>query len=161
MTTGHIQGIATDAERKYMYYSFTTSLIKTDMNGNVIGSVKGLAGHLGCIAYNYEDGRVYGSLEYKNDCIGTEILERINKNSEKKIEVAELENLNETGEVLALADIGLCNEKTCIHGIDFPYGSTGMISLGDGYFYFSRHFVVDNKWGTSIGLYKFDGKAAF
>lgn len=47
MTTGHIQGIATDAERKYMYYSFTTSLIKTDMNGNVIGSVKGLAGHLG------------------------------------------------------------------------------------------------------------------
>lgn len=79
----------------------------------------------------------------------------------KRAEVAELENLNETGEVLALADIGLCDEKTCIHGIDFPYGSTGMISLGDGYFYFSRHFVEDNKWGTSIGLYKFDGKAGF
>ena len=45
-TTGHIQGIATDKERKYMYYSFTTSLVKTDMDGNIIGTVKGLAGHL-------------------------------------------------------------------------------------------------------------------
>ena len=47
------------------------------MNGNIIGSVKGLAGHLGCIAYNYEDGKVYGSLEYKHDIIGCGILQRI------------------------------------------------------------------------------------
>ena len=71
----HVQGIAVDKERKYMYFSFTTSLVKTDMQGNVVGSVKGLAGHLGCIAYNEEDGRVYGSLEYKHDSIGKGILE--------------------------------------------------------------------------------------
>lgn len=76
-TTGHVQGIATDKDRKYMYYSFTTCLVKTDMDGNIIGTVKGLAGHLGCIAYNYDDGRVYGSLEYKHDAIGSGILKRI------------------------------------------------------------------------------------
>ena len=74
--TGHVQGIAVDKERKYIYCSFTTCLIKADMNGNVIGSVRGLAGHLGCIAYNEEDGRVYGSLEYKHDKIGQSILNR-------------------------------------------------------------------------------------
>ena len=77
MKTGHVQGIATDKKREYMYFSFTTSFVKADMNGNVIGSVKGLAGHLGCIAYNEKDGRVYGSLEYKHDVIGEDILERI------------------------------------------------------------------------------------
>ena len=77
MMTGHVQGIATDKNRKYMYYSFTTAFVKTDMSGNIIGSVKGLAGHLGCIAYNENDGRVYGSLEYKHDVIGKGILERI------------------------------------------------------------------------------------
>ena len=71
--TGHIQGIAIDTERKYMYCSFTTCLLKLDMDGNIVGSVKGLAGHLGCIAFNDEDGRVYGSLEYKHDCIGKDL----------------------------------------------------------------------------------------
>ncbi len=77
LKTGHIQGIAVDAERKYIYCSFTTCLIKADMDGNIIGSVRGLAGHLGCIAYNAEDGRVYGSLEYKHDSIGQGILKRL------------------------------------------------------------------------------------
>ena len=80
--TGHVQGIATDSKREYMYYSFTTCLVKTDMQGNVIGTVKGLAGHLGCIAYCEEDGRVYGSLEYKHDCIGAGILGRLDKEVE-------------------------------------------------------------------------------
>ncbi len=71
---GHVQGIAIDKDRKYMYYSFTTCLVKSDMQGNVIGTVEGLVGHLGCIAYNYGDGKVYGSLEFKNDCIGAGIL---------------------------------------------------------------------------------------
>lgn len=70
----HVQGIAIDEKREYMYFSFTTSLVKTDLNGNVIGSVKGIIGHLGCLAMNYENGRVYGSLEYKNDSIGKGIL---------------------------------------------------------------------------------------
>ena len=74
---GHCQGIAVDAAREYMYYSFTTALVKTDMQGNLVGSCTGLLGHLGCIAYCEADGRVYGSLEYKNDAIGRGILDHI------------------------------------------------------------------------------------
>ena len=73
---GHIQGIAVDNEQKYIYYSFTTLLVKADMQGNVIGTVTGLLGHLGCLEFNREDGRLYGSLEYKNDSIGKGILRR-------------------------------------------------------------------------------------
>ena len=71
---GHCQGIAIDTNREYLYYSFTTALIKTDLRGNLIGSVTGLLGHLGCIDFCDGDGRVYGSLEYKNDVIGRGIL---------------------------------------------------------------------------------------
>ena len=70
----HVQGIAVDAKRECLYFSFTTCLVKTDMAGNLIGSVTGLVGHLGCIAFCEADGRVYGSLEYKNDIIGRNIL---------------------------------------------------------------------------------------
>lgn len=323
-TAGHVQGIATDKERKYMYYSFTTCLVKTDMDGNIIGTVKGLAGHLGCIAYNYEDGRVYGSLEFKHDVIGSGILKRIGNeidvtdgfyvavfdvakidrmdmdaetdgimvavhlkevlkdynaeghkygcsgidgitfapipgdcNGKKYLYVAygiysdtqrndndyqvllrydiedwsqferaldqknmhrqgpdkpdskyfvytgntswgiqnleydeftgcmfmavykgvkekfpnfpmyavdmkkeakkeKLVNINEIGEVIQLAAVGQKDEATGICGIDFPYGATGMISLGDGNFYFSRDFSENNTWGTDIGLYRFE-----
>ena len=75
--TNHIQGIAVDAKREYIYCSFTTELIKYDMEGNEVGSVKGLIGHLGCIAYNCDDGKVYGSLEYKHDAIGAGILKNM------------------------------------------------------------------------------------
>ena len=66
----HVQGIAYDEERNCMYMSFTTSLLKVDMQGRVLGSVEGLTGHLGCISLNPDDGRLYGSLEYKHDAIG-------------------------------------------------------------------------------------------
>ena len=322
-TTGHVQGIATDKERKYMYYSFTTCLVKTDMDGNIIGTVNGLAGHLGCIAYNYEDGRVYGSLEYKHDIIGSGILKRVGNeiditdgfyvavfdvekinrmnmdaetdgimvavhlkevledyNTEghrygcsgidgitfapvpgncegkkylyvaygiysdtqkndndyqvilrydidgwskfakslnqknmhrqgprkpeskyfvytgntsygiqnleydeatkcmfmavyrgkkehfpnfpmysvdmkKEAKIESLINLNETGEVLQLASLGQKDDPTGICGIDFLYGATGMISLGDGNFYFSRDFSENDTFGTEVGLYSY------
>ena len=83
---GHIQGIAVDTEQKYMYYSYTTMLIKTDMQGNIVGSVTGLLGHLGDLDFNDADGRLYGSLEYKNDAIGQGIL-RMEK-SERKLQTA-------------------------------------------------------------------------
>ena len=72
--TGHIQGIAVDTKNGYIYYSYTTILVKTDLQGKIIGSVTGLLGHLGDLDFNAEDGRVYGSLEYKNDAIGKGIL---------------------------------------------------------------------------------------
>ena len=67
---GHIQGIALDAERGILYCSYTQILVKLDLQGNLLGSVTGLTGHLGCIEFNPDDGKVYGSLEYKNDSIG-------------------------------------------------------------------------------------------
>lgn len=73
----HCQGIAVDAEKRFIYYSFTTALVKMSFDGRVIGAATGLLGHLGCIDFCKTDGRVYGSLEYKNDVIGRGILERV------------------------------------------------------------------------------------
>ena len=53
--------------------------VKADMEGNIIGSVNGITGHLGCIDFNPEDGKVYGSIEYKHDSIGKGILSRIDR----------------------------------------------------------------------------------
>ena len=66
----HVQGIAVDLDRGYMYFSFTTTLLKTDMQGNLLGSVEGMTGHLGCMTLNPDDGRLYASIEYKHDAIG-------------------------------------------------------------------------------------------
>lgn len=76
-SASHVQGIAFDAEQKYVYISFTTTLVKADRNGRIVGSVTGLTGHLGCIAFNKEDGKVYGSIEYKHDSIGKGIISRL------------------------------------------------------------------------------------
>ncbi|MDO5571233.1 MAG: hypothetical protein Q4F97_07180 [Bacteroidales bacterium] len=76
--SGHIQGIAYDDKNNCMYVSYTTMLVKVDMNGRVLGSVTGLLGHLGCLTFNKEEGRVYGSLEYKDDEIGKGILKSKN-----------------------------------------------------------------------------------
>jgi hypothetical protein len=64
-TAGHVQGIAIDQRKGYMYFSFTNLLVKTDLKGNPVGSVTGFTGHLGDLDFNAKDGRVYGSLEYK------------------------------------------------------------------------------------------------
>ena len=74
---GHIQGITLDTKKEYIYYSYTTILVKADLTGKVIGYVDGLTGHLGCIDFNDEDGKVYGSLEYKHDTIGKGIAQRL------------------------------------------------------------------------------------
>lgn len=308
--TGHVQGIAVDPDGNF-YISFTTCLVKTDPTGKVIGSVTGLAGHLGCIAYRKEDGRVYGSLEYKHDIIGKNILKKLDAPVEiqdgfyiamfdvrkitrmdmdaerdgimtavylkevlddyqaeghrygcsgidgttfapapgavggrfdlyvaygiygdatrddndnqvilrydvsdwKQLErplnqtrmhtsgpekpdgkyfvftgntyygIQNLEYDSETNCLFAavyrgrknkypnfpmfvidlsydsrnlpLAKHGAYHEATGIYGYQFPYGSTGMISLGDGFFYFSRDFHNEDGFGTEIGLYRF------
>ena len=54
-------------------------LAKTDLLGNLIGYAGGLVGHLGCIDINPEDGKVYGSLELKNDAIGQGIFKTLGK----------------------------------------------------------------------------------
>ncbi len=62
---GHVQGIAVDRKRGHIYFSFTTLLVKTDLRGNVIGTIGDFTGHLGDLDFNDTDSRVYGSLEYK------------------------------------------------------------------------------------------------
>ena len=79
---GHIQGIAIDTKQQHIYLSYTTMLIKTDYEGNILGSVVGLVGHLGDLTFNEKDGRVYGSLEYKDDSIGKGILKREGSNKQ-------------------------------------------------------------------------------
>lgn len=68
--TSHVQGIAVDSTRGFIYYSFTTLLVKTDLDGKLIGTVGGFTGHLGDLDFNPANGRVYGSLEY-NDALAT------------------------------------------------------------------------------------------
>jgi hypothetical protein len=63
---GHVQGVAVDRDGGSVYYSFTDLLVKTDLDGAVVGTVEGLTGHLGDLDWNPDDGRVYGSLEYKD-----------------------------------------------------------------------------------------------
>ncbi len=69
-TGGHCQGIAVDVRRRVVCFSFTTAFLVYSFDGKLIGSVEGLRGHLGCLALNPVDGRVYASLEYKRDAIG-------------------------------------------------------------------------------------------
>ncbi|MFB8282909.1 hypothetical protein [Nocardia colli] len=57
--------IAIDTRKGFMYFSFTDLLVKTDLRGTVIGTLTGFTGHLGDLAFDERDGRVYGSLEYK------------------------------------------------------------------------------------------------
>lgn len=73
-SNGHVQGIAVDKVNGYIYFSFTTVLVKTKLDGTVVGTVEALTGHLGCLDFNDEDGKVYGSIEYKHDSIGKGIL---------------------------------------------------------------------------------------
>ena len=76
---GHVQGIAIDEAGGYVYYSFTTILLKTDLAGNPVGSVCNIVGHLGCITFDPDRRRVYGSLELKHDAIGRGIVNRTGK----------------------------------------------------------------------------------
>ena len=45
-----------------------------------------------------------------------------------------------------------------ISGSHFPLGSTGIISLGEGYFYIADSFAKDSGHGGVIELYKLDRK---
>ncbi len=89
----HVQGVAVDQANGYVYFSFTDRLIKMDLSGKLLGSVTGFLGHLGDLAFNAADGKVYGSLEYKNDEIGKGIRNTLGA-----------EHSNESGFYIAIFD---------------------------------------------------------
>jgi hypothetical protein len=88
----HVQGLVVDKANNCVYFSFTNELIKLDLSGKLIGSVTGFVGHLGDLDIS-DDGKIYGSLEYKNDAIG--------KGIQKKLGV---ETSNEDGFYIAIFD---------------------------------------------------------
>lgn len=65
--SGHVQGVAVDLNGGYIYFSFTNLLAKYDFSGRLVGTLVGWTGHLGDLDFNPDDGKVYGSLEYKED----------------------------------------------------------------------------------------------
>jgi len=90
----HVQSVAVDKKGGYVYFSFTDKLIKMDLSGRLVGSVTGFVGHLGDLDFNTDDGKIYGSLEYKNDAIGKGI----------KKELGMRDNSNENGFYIAIFD---------------------------------------------------------
>lgn len=94
---GHVQGIVADVDNNAIYYSFTTFLLKTDLQGKPLASVNGLTGHLGCLTFDKKNRKIYGSLEYKNDAIGKGILKYSSKDGQIK--------QNEDGFYIAIFDI--------------------------------------------------------
>lgn len=97
----HVQGVVYDAQRRCIYLSFTTSLIKIDLEGRLLASVVGLTGHLGSIGLNPDDGRLYGSIEYKHDVIGTGIMGQLGVTNDALtgfyIAIFDLDKLNRVG----------------------------------------------------------------
>ena len=80
----HCQGMTIDKLGGYAYYSYTNTFVKCDLEGNSVGTITGIEGHLGDICYNERDGKVYASL---------------NPEGKKALYVAiiDVENLNEKG----------------------------------------------------------------
>ena len=66
----------------------------------------------------------------------------------------------EKGLTLTLKKIGVKSDKNDIYGSDFLLGSTGIASIGNGYFYISKPYERRDDSGHYLGslvsLYKFD-----
>lgn len=102
----HIQGLALDKSEKCLYSSFTTTFLKSDLEGQTLGSITGIHGHLGAMTFDEKADKVYASLEIKNDAIGRSISNVLGK--EKYSDAA-------AGFYVAEIDV------TKIDGIDVPF----------------------------------------
>ena len=75
----HVQGMAVDTAARCFYLSFTTSLVKTDYEGNVLASIDSIFGHLGAMTFDAASRKLYASLECKDDVIGQGIAKHLGK----------------------------------------------------------------------------------
>lgn len=147
--TSHVQGVAVDVKNGYAYFSFTTELVKTDLKGNVIGTVTGLTCHLGSLELDTETGKLYASVEYKDDVIGQGIMKKMGRTLGKRentfyIGIFDTKLINrknidaQTGGVMRtvyLRDVVSFYEDTVLnlgHRVAHRYGCSGMdgIALG-------------------------------
>ena len=69
--------------------------------------------------------------------------------------------LKDGRETLTLARVGKEHKESGVWGSDFPYGSTGVIALGEDKFYFSIPFERNGLWGSDIALYSYCGNGVF
>ena len=67
----------------------------------------------------------------------------------------------ETKEVVPLVEKGLCDASGRIWGWEFPYGSTGIVSLGEGLFYISQEGEYEEGFDSVISLYRWTGEAPY
>lgn len=93
----HVQGIAYDAAASQMYYSFTTSFVKTDLEGKIVGSIDRIQGHLGAMTFNQADRKVYASLECKDDVIGAGLSTFAKGRSMFYIAIIDVDKVTEVG----------------------------------------------------------------
>ena len=63
---------------------------------------------------------------------------------------------------MALKKEGFFHEESGVYGYEFPFGSTGIFALGDGYFYFSenRENYQIKEYESTIRLYRYTGEAS-
>ena len=79
----------------------------------------------------------------------------------KESQCNDLKGLDMKGSEIFLAKTGEYHEASGVYGYNFPYGSTGIISLHDGYYYFSQNYQRETGFGSNIKLYKFDANTGF
>lgn len=105
----HVQGIALDQKEDCMYCSFTSAFFKTDLQGNIVGSVTGINGHLGAMTFDPNGRRVYASLEIKDDAIGRGVAKALgaqeHKREQSRFYVAEIEVDKITGLEMKFEDV--------------------------------------------------------
>lgn len=145
----HIQGIAVDPEKEFVYYSFTTKFIKATLDGKIIGTVDGILGHLGCMSFCRKDGRVYSSLEYKNDVIGKGVLGKLGRNDTLEdafyiaiFDVDKIDRMNMDAEKdgimtavylkEAVNDYNGCGKNKAGKAVPHRYGCSGIDGTGFG-----------------------------
>ena len=74
---------------------------------------------------------------------------------------ATLSGLSEEGELLTLCTCGERDEKSGVYGWNFPHGSTGLYSFGDGRWLISQNATENGEQCSYIHEYRFDEKSPF
>ncbi len=140
----HVQGITMDRGKGHIYYTFTNTLVKTDLEGNVLGTVKGYPGHMGDCTFNEQDGKLYATLQLSTgeyDWYGENKYYVAIVDVEKITQVDTPYDTEGLMKVVNMSDIFGYSQETLSTGFTGRYGITGL----DG-------CQIGPKFGTSTGM---------